>query len=193
MLICLTLALVLGLIVYGKTNKIANALIATAAAFFVTKLFFLGSEGFQSEWDCALPSVVRNDNPPGGSKTAPFFFHPEGDIKLTNLYRQLHNLDAIQRTEVFKFGDALAGGGYGIPAEPCVGEAYDRAMMNVNQQIRTDIAATRIPFNEAYDVPTRPLMGNFANCELGNCQWDADADGRILGIPSQVGTQPAFY
>lgn len=116
-----------------------------------------------------------------------------GDLTLTNMYRRLHNLDAIQRTEVFQFNDALAGGHYGIPREPWVGEAYDRGMMDLKQQIREDIAAKRRPYNEAYDIPTKPLMGNFWECHMGDCQWDADSEGKILAIPSQVGTHHAYF
>jgi hypothetical protein len=116
-----------------------------------------------------------------------------GDLHLTNLYRTLHNMDAIQRTEVFQFNDALAGGHYGIPRERYVGEAYDRGMMNLKQQIREDIGRRRRPYSEAYDVPTTPLMGNFWQCHVGDCQWSADEDGAILGIPSQVGTRHAYY
>jgi hypothetical protein len=116
-----------------------------------------------------------------------------GDLTLTNMYRRLHNLDAIQRTEVFQFNDALAGGSYGIPREPWVGEAYDRGMMDLKQQIREDIAKKRRPFDEAYDIPTKPLMGNFWECHMGDCQWDADSEGHILGIPSQVGTRHAYF
>ena len=116
-----------------------------------------------------------------------------GDLTLTNLYRRLHHLDAIQRTEIFQFNDALAGGHYGIPREPYVGEAYDRRMMALQQQIREDIAAKRRPYSEAYDIPTKPLMGNFEECHLGDCQWDADSRGHILGIPSQVGTRHTYF
>lgn len=116
-----------------------------------------------------------------------------GDLHLTNLYRGLHNMDAIQRTEVFQFNDALAGGSYGIPRERYVGEAYDRGMMNLKQHIREDIARKRRPYSEAYDVPTTPLLGNFQQCHAGDCQWDADEEGHILGIPSQVGTRHAYY
>lgn len=116
-----------------------------------------------------------------------------GDLTLTNMYRRLHNLDAIQRTEVFQFNDALAGGHYGIPREPWVGEAYDRGMMDLKQQIRKDIAKKRRPHDEAYDIPTKPLMGNFWDCHLDDCQWDADEQGHILGIPSQVGTRHAYF
>lgn len=172
-------------------------------------------EGFNQEW---LPvfhggeygsypttkSTTKQSKYTGYPIGAPPASHPyygiegesnmrHGDETLTNLYRRIHNLDNIQRTEVFQFNDALAGGSYGIPREPWVGEAYDRAMMDMKQQIREDIAAKRIPHDEAYDVPTKPLMGTFAQCHLGDCQWEADAQGHILGIPSQVGTRHAYY
>lgn len=212
----LMLLLVLGaalfaFFVFKKTNKAAVAMAAGILALLVGKWVLFGFETFQSEWACASPpDALSNDKrlpwgiPGGFPKDATPFFYPQeqktwaqqpkqGDNTLTNMYRQLYNLDNIQRTEIFKFGDALAGGGYGIPAEPYVGEAYDRAMMGLNERIRKKIAARRIPVDELYDIPTRPLMGNYDNCEQGNCQWNADADGRILGIPSQVGSQAAYF
>lgn len=117
----------------------------------------------------------------------------EGDLTLTNLYRRLHNLDSIQRSNVFQFNDALAGGSYNVPLEPYVGQAYDRGMMELKQRINEEISRTRRGYSEMYDTPTRPLMGNFYDCHTGDCQFGADADGKILGIPSQVGELPAYY
>jgi hypothetical protein len=103
------------------------------------------------------------------------------DNQLTNLYRRLHNLDSIQRSEVFQFNDALAGGSYNAPIEPYIGARYDRAMMDLKSQIRQDIAAKRRPYSELYDTPTKPIF---------NAMND---DYRILGIPSQLGVQPYYY
>jgi hypothetical protein len=117
----------------------------------------------------------------------------EGDITLTNLYRRLHNLDSIQRSQVFQFNDALAGGSYNAPLEPYVGEAYDRGMMDLKQRINEEIGRTRRGYSEMYDIPTKPLMGNFEDCHMGDCQFQVDAEGKILGIPSQLGQLPAYF
>lgn len=200
MLICLLIALAVSWLVYKKTHNLIYTTVAGVLSYTLIKCINPEKfEKFQSEWACAIPG---NPGYPNWSKSGAFPFYysyaqesneSPGDNTMTNMYRRLHNLDNINRIEIFRFGDALAGGGYGIPAEPYIGEAYDRAMMKVGEQIRTRISQTRLPYNELYDVPTRPLMGNFNDCELGNCQWNADADGKILGIPSQVGSQPAYY
>jgi len=195
--------------VFYKTNKLLPALVAGLATFFVLKLFlpsggerfagyacadFQGSEKFPKQRSPSMQfgplAPMYAAYPPPNQDAQDV---EQGDNTLTNLYRRLHNLDAIQRTEVFQFHNGLAGGSYGIPRQPYIGEANDRAMMDLNQQIREEISARRRPFNEAYDVPTKPLMGDFYNCALGDCQVQADKEGHILGLPSQVGITPGYY
>lgn len=205
----------------NKQRKLLMAALAALVTFVLVRAASTSKEGFsQTEWAC--PRFFGTDSYPettsptrqGGlilgkpGDAAPFFYPPYllrnagayatqegigGDNTLTNMYRRVHNLDAIQRAEVFQFNDALAGGSYNTPVEPYIGEAYDRQMMDLKQQIREDIAAKRRPYSEAYDVPTRPLMGDFNSCHFGDCQWDADAAGHILGIPSQVGTRHGYF
>jgi hypothetical protein len=109
------------------------------------------------------------------------------------MYRQVRDLDAQQRASVFQFADALPGGSFSTAREPFVAEAYERQMMHINNKIRKQIAANRIPYDEAYDVPTKPWMGNFRDCFNGACQKQADEQGLILGIPSQVGVVPGYF
>lgn len=210
-------------LVYRKTKCTQSAALVALGVWFGQNMLSSKIEGFGPEWETVhlkgtghYPihrSPTQQAYYAGHPYNAPHAAHPfldppyllrnagaeaetegfGGDLTLTNMYRRLHNLDAIQRTEVFQFNDALAGGSYGVPREPWVGEAYDRGMMDLKQQIREDIAAKRRPFDEAYDIPTKPLMGNFWECHVGDCQWDADAEGHILGIPSQVGNHHAYF
>ncbi len=123
--------------------------------------------------------VIEN---PERFQSAPVITIEQGDSTLRNLYRQLHHLDATQRAEVFQFNDALAGGTHNIPAEPYIGEAYDREMSKIKQTILADIAATRRGYNELLDTPTKPVFHSAGR-----------GDDRILGIPSQIGTLPYYY
>jgi hypothetical protein len=207
----IVLAAVVTWIVYHKTQKMGPAIIAAIISILVwnalTKKEFFGENG--ARYACAdflgsekFPKQ-RSPSVQFGPVSPLYSAHPgeqqlveqveQGDNTLTNLYRRLHNLDAIQRTEVFQFNDALAGGSYGIPRQRYVGEAYDRAMMDLKQQIREEIAARRRPYSEAYDVPTKPLMGNFYDCHMGDCQVEADKEGHFLGLPSQVGVVHGYY
>jgi hypothetical protein len=199
-------------VVYHKTNKWAPALVAGLATLLTLRIFLPASENFGAygaNHACAdfkgSEKFPRQRSPSMqfGPLAPLFSAHPpphqsveeteQGDNTLTNLYRRLHNLDAIQRTEIFQFHNGLAGGSYGIPRQPYIGEANDRAMMDLNQQIRDEISARRRPYSEAYDVPTKPLMGDFYNCGLGDCQVQADKEGHILGLPSQVGITPGYF
>lgn len=211
---------VLGWLTFSITKSKYKTAAVIVGGFIVFRLI-ISKEQFDSEWS-RVHTKDTDTYPIGKSPTkqgyyaghpynAPHaahpFIHPPyllrnagkegfafgGDLTLTNMYRRLHNLDAVQRTEVFQFNDALAGGHYGIAREPYIGEAYDRSMMDLKQQIRDDIAKKRRPYSEAYDVPTKPLMGDFGQCHMGDCQWEADSVGAILGVPSQVGTRHAYY
>lgn len=110
-----------------------------------------------------------------------------GDLHLTNLYRRLHQLDGAQRSEVFQFNDALAGGNYNINREQYTGELFNREMNSIRAHIIDDIAADRAhgecPTNQLYDVPSKPLFVPDGH----------HTDHRILGIPSQVGSLPSYY
>lgn len=177
-------ALVIGWALWKKTH---NALVAAAVLAGVWLQLATSREQF-SVGDAMYPfAVARPRGLVGGGAEA------EGDLNLTNMYRRLHNLDSIQRSHVFQFNDALAGGSYGAPLEPYIGQAYDRGMMDLKQRINEDISTHRRGYSEMYDTPTRPLMGSFDDCHTGDCQVAADADGHILGIPSHVGELPAYY
>jgi len=122
--------------------------------------------------------------------------HKQSNNHLTDLYRRLHNLEAIARGEVFQFNSAYAGGNQNTPAEPYIGEAYDRARMNILAEIREFIRSQRLEVSELHPNGS-PLGGNYDECASSDyatarCQYNMDKEGRFLGIPSQVGT-PAYY
>lgn len=116
--------------------------------------------------------------------------------RLTDLYRRLHNLEAIMRGEVFQFNSSYAGGNQNTPAEPYIGEAYDRARMKILAEIKELIRSQRLEVSELHPNGS-PLGGNYDECASSDyaaarCQYRMDKEGRILGIPSQVGN-PAYY
>lgn len=124
----------------------------------------------------------------------PHHVRPGGDLVLTNLYRKLHNIDNTMRVDVFNHLHH-PGSGEGSDSIFYTGEWMDREMSKIKSQIREDIAARRRPYAEPYwnQVPTKPLGGNFYECHLGDCQWDLDDDGKILGIPSVPGVRHAYH
>ncbi len=209
----IAVAAIITWVIYYKTKKWYLALLSGVVSFCIFDTFvyywwpssterfngfacadFLGVEKYPRQRSPSMqfgPPGPLVDAYPGPLQAVEYT--RSGDNTLTNLYRRVHNLDAIQRTENFQFSDTFAGGSYGIQRQPFLGEAYDRAMMHMNEQIRQEIAQRRLPFSEAYDVPTKPMMGNFYDYYIGDYQVQADADGKILGIPSQVGIVPGYY
>lgn len=191
--------------VYHKTHKWGMALFVGALTFCLVDALaknfetfacanFMGAEQLESQRSPPIEFGAIATPTMQGQHIQSVENTQHGDNTLTNLYRRLHNLDAIQRTEVFQFNDSLAGGSYGIPMQPYIAEANERAMMDLKEQIRQEIASRRRPFSEAYDIPTKPLMGTFDECYLnGDCQAQADAEGKFLGLPSQVGLVHGYY
>lgn len=113
----------------------------------------------------------------------------EGDIVLRNLYRKIHNLEAITRLEVAQNND-YAGGNHGISKERLVMEHIARELAGLKGLARREIAERRIPF-EAKNKP--PLGYDFEDCYYGDCQLKMDHNERILGIPSAVGSTHSYY
>lgn len=190
---------------YKKGSIVVSAIVAIAT-FYIVK-FLLPYEMFSNNQSCAnfhgveryplqqSPSLQYGPIAPIDNIAHPDFHQEpnQGDNTLTNLYRRLHNLDSIQRIEIFQNRGKIAGGNYGSSRQQLLGNAYARQMMDIKQQIRDKISADRLPYSEAYDVPTKPLIGDYDECVFGNCQEDADRDGLILGIPSIPGVVPAYY
>ena len=177
----------LGYSVWKKTDNIFLTLGAVGLVHLVIGEYFRR----------AVRSFTGIENFQNVYALAPKRLDPENcDNRLTDLYRRLHNLEAIMRGEVFQFNSAYAGGNQNTPAEPYIGEAYDRARMKILAEIK-DI--TRSRRSEAHELHPNgsPLGGSYDECAASEyatarCQYQMDQEGRILGIPSQVGT-PAFY
>lgn len=117
---------------------------------------------------------------------------PQGDLILTNLYRKLHNLEAMSWNEVMGHSHVKnAGGGEAGDRQFYIAEAIDRERMRIQRQIKDIIASRRIPYTDAFDES--PIGGNFYECHMGNCQWDLDIEGKILGIPSVPGIRHTYH
>lgn len=120
----------------------------------------------------------------------------QGDLLLTNLYRKWHNIDNINRIGVLEHSHLKQpGGSEGTNRQFYIAEALDREAMKMQKLIRDDIAFRRQPYTTAFSdgIPSTPLGGNFYECHIGDCQWDLDNEGKILGIPSTVGTRHPYY
>lgn len=166
----------LAFVVYTITKDWLKTALITAGFVFVLHVILSGKTERFSIIDYGYPPLGLDDPRNEG-----------GDLHLTNLYRRLHQLDGAQRSEVFQFNDALAGGNYNINREQYTGELFKREMNAIRAHIIDDIAADRArgecPTNELYNVPSKPLFVPDGH----------HTDYRILGIPSQVGSLPSYY
>lgn len=116
----------------------------------------------------------------------------QGDLKLTNMYRRWHNIENVNRIGVLEHSHLQQpGGDDGTNRQFYIAEAMDREAMRMQKLIRDDIAFRRRPYTDAYDESA--IGGNFYECHVGDCQWDLDNEGKILGIPSTPGTRHAYY
>lgn len=118
----------------------------------------------------------------------------QGEPTLTNLYRKWHNIEGVNRIGVFEHSHIKTpGGGGGAHRQFYIAEALDREAQKMQKLIRDDIALRRRPHTDAYNDGYAPLGGNFNQCHLGDCQWQQDVEGRILGIPSVPGVRHPYY
>lgn len=173
MILQIIISILAAYIVLKKTKNMLFALLSGSAAWYIISL--TQTESFFNVGDPMNP-FAHLPRPVAPERCA-----DNGDLELTNLYRRLHNLESIQRSEVFQFNDALAGGSYGIGVEPYVGAAYEREMNAIKAHIRDVIQSRRRGYSEMYDTPTKPVF--ITNQD----------DERILGIPTQVGSLPYYY
>lgn len=115
-----------------------------------------------------------------------------GDLTLTNLYRKWHNIQSVNRIGVLEHSHLKQpGGDDGTNRQFYIAEGMDREAMRMQKLIRDEISYRRRPYTDAYSDSA--LGGNFYDCHIGDCQWDQDNDGKILGIPSVPGTHHAYY
>jgi len=174
-----------------------NFIVAIVAIYITYHFLKLGKEMFHNTG--ILNTSFYNNNMWWNPMTVrhPYGIEPSqdavGDLTLTNLYRKWHNIENINRVGVLEHSHLKQpGGDDGTNRQFYIAEAMDREAQRMQQLIRDDIAAKRIPSTDAYSDNT-PLGGNFYECHIGDCQWDLDNDGKILGIPSTVGTIHAYY
>lgn len=177
-------------LVLGGRDKVAwLALLVVVWLIARSRREHFGTSNWFAVENKAFPYVLPPWETPVGLENA-----VSGDLELANMYRRLHNIDHLQRAEVFQFNDAVAGGDHGSSRERILGEAGGRAMGRTQRLIREDIAAKRRPPNDPYDMPTKPLVGTYLECTtFGDCQAGADARGEFLGLPSQPGVHHGYF
>lgn len=142
-------------------------------------------------WDKASRNTVVPHIKYGSESDIPV----QEDLTLTNLYRKWHNIENINRMEVLEHSHVKTpGGGGGINRQFYIAEAMDREAQRLQKLIRDEIAFRRRPRSYPYENnPPSPLGGSFNDCHLGDCQWDQDVEGKILGIPSVPGIRHTYY
>lgn len=184
---------------------VKNIAIAVIVIYIAYSVFGIGKEMFHNTF--GSNSVYFRGPAFGGNfwwnprnTPKPYGIDPseeaQGDIKLTNMYRKWHNIENVNRIGVLEHSHLKQpGGDDGTNRQFYIAEAMDREAQRMQKLIRDDIAFKRIPYTDAYaeGVPHTELGGNFYECHIGDCQWDQDNQGKILGIPSTVGTRHAYY
>lgn len=119
------------------------------------------------------------------------FYGPDsqGDLVLRNLYRRIHNLEAVSRIEIAQ-NNNHPGGNHNISKERLVMEHIAREIARLKGYARHEIAKRRLPVQHQ-DKP--PLGYDFEDCHYNDCQLKMDHNERILGIPSVPGNTHAYY
>ena len=113
----------------------------------------------------------------------------DSDEELRNLYRNIHNLEAVDRIEINQ-NNGAGGGSHSINQQQYLSEQFYKENSRLQNLARQDIARRRTPMT-AQNLP--PIGDSFNDCHLGDCQIDMDYDERILGIPSAPGTIHSYY
>ena len=119
------------------------------------------------------------------------FYNPDeqGDLVLRNLYRQIHNLEAISRIEVAQNNDH-PGGNHSVSKERLYMEHIAKQLARLKSYARHEIAKRRIPVQRE----NKPALGyDFEDCYFNDCQLKMDHNERILGIPSAPGSTHAYH
>jgi hypothetical protein len=112
------------------------------------------------------------------------------DEILRNLYRNVHNLEAIERIEIAQNKGLSPGGNQNINEEKYLGEQIYNEGTRLRRAAREEIAANRLPY--VAKNPS-PIGDSFDECHFGDCQINMDYNERILGIPSVPGSYHSYY
>lgn len=109
---------------------------------------------------------------------------------LRNIYRNMHNLEAIERIEIAQNKGLSPGGGQNINQEKYLGEQIFNEGSRLRKAAMEEIEANRLPY-----VPQHPspIGDTFDGCHFGDCQINMDYNERILGIPSVPGSYHSYY
>ncbi len=178
--------------------KFIHVLVIGSILYMVWVLFFSHLEMFHSLTDITPQGTYWWNSTTNPKIGYPFYNAPMsddasdfGDMKLANMYRQLHNLDDINRQEVLEHSHiaiATPGGDDGINRQWYIAEGLDRERMKLQRQINDSISEARVPYSDAfaYGLP---------HTELGSgcSQYEQDLQGQILGIPSVPGVLHPYY
>lgn len=158
-----------------------NSLVCVALIAFVT-WWLIGGGPFTENF------LTNSSTPYYGG--APYYGESEqGDLVLRNLYRQIHNLEAVSRYEVSQNNDH-AGGNHNISKERLVMERIAQQIAKLKRYAREEIARKRLPVKRT-DLP--PLGYDFDDCYYNDCQLKMDHNERILGIPSAPGSIHTYH
>jgi hypothetical protein len=111
------------------------------------------------------------------------------DEVLRNLYRNVHNLEAIDRIEINQ-NNGAGGGNHNVNQQQYISEQLYKENSRLQNLARQDIARRRDPMTPQ-NLP--PIGNSFDDCHLGDCQINMDYNERILGIPSVPGTIHSYY
>ena len=135
---------------------------------------------------CALGRACTENFYDGDVKTLELV---QGDPVLRDIYRQIHNLEAMTRIEVAQ-NNNFPGGNDGSPRERMIMENIALEIARLKDLANKFIAENRMPYVRR-DLP--PIGGDFDNCYYGNCQYKLDLQEKILGIPSVPGVIHPYY
>lgn len=113
----------------------------------------------------------------------------DGDEYLRNLYRNIHNLEAVERNEIAQ-NHEFPGSSMGISQDKYILEQTYKEGSRMQHQARQDIAKRRLPIHAKN---LSPIGDSMNECHYGNCQMDMDYNERILGIPSVPGNIHSYY
>lgn len=113
----------------------------------------------------------------------------EGDEVLRNLYRNMHNLEAVERNEIDQIHE-FPGSSMGISQDKYILEQTYKEASRMQHQARQDIAKRRLPMHAQNLSPIGDSMNEY---HYGNGQMEMDYDERILGIPSVPGNIHSYY
>jgi hypothetical protein len=119
-----------------------------------------------------------------------FYEHQaQGDPKLRNIYRRIHNLEAAGRNEIAQ-NHEFPGARHNTSRDVFTLEHIWRENSRLGSLARNEIAKRRVPFRA--QNPSA-IGDDFNRCHFDDCQLQMDWNERILGIPSVPGNIHTYH